>query len=387
MTQEPAIGKKTAWNLVGIGFASLIVSTYYDISRGPIVTPMTKDLGLNLTEAGAFIGASGLAATATTAWLIWALNRWSERSVMIFAAASGVAAALTAQMVQGFGTLLVLAMFLGITIAILGTMANILLVEGTPEPSQGRMLSSLHAVYGLVSMGTASFAGWALGQGLAWSKLILVALPFYAMLLLASTLKLPKHGLRRVQQGLSPKITRLQSLIILAFAFYVAGEVTMSLWMTTYLVKAQGFAMPMATRYLTVYFFLLMLTRLACAAFVKPSSEPVVLRLALLLPTLAAVVGWSFDWPEAFVVMGIFGPFFPLCLARMGRRFPEKWRVLAIWATFGLHIAVAVADYAVGSLADQFGIKSSILLSPIFLFAAFIVISLYLAFETNRAQA
>ncbi len=371
-----------AWGFILAAFMSLLASSYFDIIRGPLLPAVAAELGLEFAQSGWFLATGQAVAAVATLLMIAALNRWSERTVMIFICSLGLCAGLFAPLVASFGALLFLAGLLGMTVSMLGTMCNILLVEGAPLDLRSRFLAGMHTMYGIGSMSAASFVGFGLGHGFHWSTLYLVALPLYAALLVFSWKKLKRTGEGGARTVQSARLTPMQALVVVVFALYVAGEVSTSMWMTTFLVKTRGFTVSEATPYLSLYFLAMAVTRFGCAFWLKTKDEKFVLRLALCVPLVASALAWSGrSW--ALPLIGLFGPFFPVFLARTSRRFPDKWRSITIWSVVIMNVSIGIANVSVGSLADHFGINVAFRLPALFLALALGGMSWYLSAESQ----
>lgn len=370
------------WSFILAGFLSLLASSYYDIVRGPLLPAVAAELGLDFQQSGWFLATGTVTATVMTLLMIAALNRWSERTVTIAMCLCGIAAGCVAPFVQSFAALLGLAAILGMTVSTLGTMSNILLVEGAPVELRGRFLAAMHTMYGVGSMSAASVVGVGLGRGLHWSKLYLAAVPVYALLLIFVATKLKRQGKAGVQTVQSWRLSPPQALVVLCFTLYVAGEVTTSMWMTTFLVKTRGLSISEATPYLTAYFLALTLSRLACAFWVPQRMERGVVLGALAI-SVAAFFTAALGPSEAFAAVGLFGPFFPLFLARASRRFPDRWRSITIWSVVVFNAGIGLANLVLGALADHVGIGNAYFLPPAFLGAALIAAHLYFKAEAT----
>ena len=347
--------KDILWSFISAGFLSLLASSYFDIVRGPLMPAVAAELGLDFNQSGWFLATGTVTATAMTLLMIVALNRWSERTVTACICLGGLAVGVLAPFVSSFALLLGLAAILGMTVSTLGTMSNILLVEGAPKDLRGRFLAGMHTMYGVGSMSAASVVGIGLGKGFHWSTLYTIAVPVYLFLLIFVLLKLKRQGTPGPTTVQSWRLDPAQALVVVCFTLYVAGEVTTSMWMTTFLVQTRGLTISEATPYLTAYFLALTISRLACAFIVPVEKEQLVVRAALavsIVAFLCAATGPS--W--AFGLVGLFGPFFPLFLARASRRFPEKWRSITIWSVVVFNMGIGVANLILGQLADQFGI-------------------------------
>lgn len=339
--------------------------------RGPLLPVLAKSLGLSFSESGWFLAASYGAAALSVLCLMHALNVWSERAVVVGLTICGVATAVFATAVTGFVSLMLLAVLLGATVSSLGTMANVLIVEGTPPERVSRYMAAMHSMFGFGAMVATTVVGVGVARGLPWTWFFWAAVPVFVGLLVFALQRLGRqahHGAATVQ---STRLTRPQLLVIVTFCLYVAGEVTTTVWMTSYLVKTRGFSVSEATPYVTACFLIMTLSRVACAFVMTPSRETWTLRLALLLPIVALLCG-HLGLSPALALAGVYGPFFPVFLSRAGRAFPETWRSLTIWIMVLMNVLLGVCNLSLGALADGLGIEAAYLLPIALLFAAFV---------------
>jgi len=372
------------WSFLVGGYLSLFAAAYFDIIRGPLLPSIAADLGLAFSASGAFLTIGQAVGLVLTFLMIGALNRWSERTIMAGTCVIGIGACLVAPQVHSFGALLGLGSLIGIVIAVLDAMANILVVEAVPVHLQGRFLSGLHSIYGLASLASASVVGVALMHGMRWSSLYAAALPAYVALLIFAWRTLGNVRAKAERTVQSARLSRLQMLVVLVFAVYVAGEVATSMWLVSYLVQKRGLTASGATTYLMLYFLVYTLVRLACAFFIQPRHEKTVLHLAL-IASVAAFVLADLGPTWAFAFVGLFGPFFPVFLARVSRSFPLSWRSLTIWIMAAMNVTIGLANLTIGRLADTWGMPIAFLLPPALLASALLLLLLYFRLEPPAA--
>lgn len=369
--------KTVSWSFVLAGFGSLLVSAYYDNIRGPLIPEVARVLGLSFAQSGWFLAICSASGTLAALGLMRALNRWSERTVIVALSALALTAALSAVGVSGFASLAVLAVLIGATISTLGSMANVLLVEGVPPERSGRFLSALHAMFGIGSMIATTAVGVASARGFSWSTLYLAGIPAVLILGMFAAARLGRGRPKGALTIQSEMPTKAHGLVIATFAVYVAGEVTAAAWMTSYLVGARGLTTANAAPYLTAFYFTMTVTRVLCAFVVTPAREAWLLRAALVLPIAsfgAAFLGHL--W--ALALVGLLGPFFPVFLGRASRAFPDTWRSLTLWTIVGMNIMLGIFNVTLGDLADRVGIAQAYLLPAGLLAAAFMLLQLCL---------
>jgi MFS family permease len=375
----------TQWGFVLAGFASLLSSAYYDVIRGPLLPAIAADLGLAFTGSGWFFAVGNAGGMLTTILLIWALNRWSERRVTVIASVLGIGFGLFALSVVSLAWLLVFAFGIGATVTLLGTMSNVLVLEGAPEPRKARFLAGLHTMYGAGSASAAALVGIMLAHGFHWSRLFVVGIPIFVGILLFAIWRMPGRDVRPSPPQ-PASLSKLQMLAVLVFSLYVVGEVTTSFWLTTYLVHVEGMDAPSASYMLTAYFLVLTAARVTCSLTLTPRRERLVLVLALTLPVLCLAAG-LYGWRAGFVLTGLYGPFFPVFLARLSRLFPANWRSMLVWTITVMTGLIGVANLTLGRLADWLGLQKAFWLPPLLLAAAAAALCLYLYLEPKALAA
>lgn len=361
--------KKVSWGFVAAGFGSLLTAAYYDNIRGPLLPPMATELGLAYEDSGWFLGLGYVAATISTLILLRALNHFSERAVMMAATALGLLAALVGTQVSGIPSLMLLALIGGAAVSNLGTMSNVLVMEGAPPESAGRFLSGLHAMFGIGSMAATAAVGIGIGNGMHWSSFYAAGAPLVLALMVGSALVLTRRGERIERTVQAMSLTPLQVLVVVTFGIYVAAEVSGVTWMTSYLVNERGMTVATAAPYVTAYFLVMTLSRLTSAAWIRPQYERLVLGSVLILPILAYVAAHAgANWTLALV--GLYGPFFPVFLSQIRRAFPDKWRSITLWTVVSMNVSIGLTHVVLGGLADHIGIENAYYVPMILLMVA-----------------
>jgi hypothetical protein len=158
------------------------------------------------------------------------------------------------------------------------------------------------------------------------------------------------------------------------------------MWMTTYLVREHGFSPSAATPYLSAFFLVMATSRVVCAVAVRERWERLILRGALVLPLGAFAAAYLFGLKSALALTGLFGPFFPVFLARQSRRYPDRWRSVTIWTMVAMSVTIGLCNLLVGRAADLVGLRTAYLLPPLLLIAAFALLSVVLAGEESAGR-
>lgn len=364
------------------GFFCQTASAFYDVIRGPILPALATTLGLEYTEASYFLIAGQFASTLAALTLVFAVQRFGGRRIVQVACLLGCAVGALGPLVHGLPTLLLLGGLMGATVSSLGSIATILIVEGSPSVHHARTLAALHSMYGVGSMAAAAAAGISKAAPDKWSQLLWVPLPLFISLALYLQWRWPKALVAADSQP-PPRpawLSPMQMAVILGIAIYVVGEVTASTWMVTFLVRGQGYSVAEAAPYLAGFFAVLTVSRLLCAALIKPGWEVPVLLLSLVLPALALALALGSGSGVALSAAGLLGPFYPLMIAYIRRCFPARWQSMTLLTIFTMNIAIAGGNLVVGRLADVHGIWVAYCLPPGLLLLALV----YLLFVFRR---
>lgn len=357
------------------GFASLFVVSFLDNSRGPLLPVLLEQLDIPYEAAGRFLTVGCIAAVIATLIMGKILRARGERFVALGIATFALLPGFIAPFVDDVMKLLLLGATMGASVAMLGSMCNILTVRGSPEDKRGRFLSFQQAMYGIGSL----LAPWTfsilLEKGYAWWWLLVIATAAIFVLGVAFFLLLPESPgpIEALAEKPKSKISPRGLLMIILFAFYVAGEVLASMWMNSLMVAKQGMSPAEAARYGIFFFANLSLARFLCFLFARPATETWILVGSLIAGISFCVLGQQgHSW--ALPLIGILGPFFPLSMAKISRQFPEQWQAMTIYVYVGIQSMLALMHQSVGSLADALGIEIAFLLSPLFLLISLLLL-------------
>jgi fucose permease len=370
-------------NFVFCSLASLLVGAYLDSVRGPLMPVLTHELGLKYSGTSLFLVLGCVASVGVAFALNPLLNRFGEKAVTQGICVLGIFTVIASTAVKSYFGLLAFALLIGSTVYSFGTICNVLLISGTHGFYRSRFMCALHTVYGLSSVISPVVAASLLSHGFPWQSAMLVTLPILIMLLLCVTKVIPSN-VSDVSAPESAKVSGLQGLIILTFAFYVGGEVMTSMWMVTYLVEYRQLTLSLAAPYATGFFLAMAVTRLICFFSLSSRMETAILWGSLILYCLFFGLGHlGFLW--AFPLSGVLGPWFPLLLARVSRDFPGQSRVLTIWILTAMQATLAVSHWIVGKSTDIFGIHNTYYLPLGMMLAA--LVSLYAYLKAHRSAS
>ena len=375
--------------LIAAGFLTLMAVAYLDNIRGPLLPVLCRELGIPYRDAGLFLTVGNIAAVLSVLMLGRILNRYNEKYVLIGACLFSAIPGILAPWISGFWGLLLLGVFIGASVSIIGSLSNILTIQGASEARRGRILSAQQVMYGvgsfLAPLGFSMAMNWQLSW---WSVLALATIIFgaysvgFSRSIDANRLKQEKHS--KPHQAFRFRDTSLaQKIAVLTFGTYVGGEVLGSMWMATLMVDHFKLSTTDAADFVGYFFLALAVTRLLSFVFVRPRWERWIIYGSL----LGGVIGLSLGQQGiliGFVLAAAVGPFFPLFMAEVSRQFPKVWRQIAIWIFVSIQSSLGMVHLSTGRLSDWLGIHQAFLLAPLLLL---ITLILYLGFESLCRKA
>lgn len=358
------------------GFASLFAAAFIDNARGPVLPVLCEQLNIPYETAGLFLMIGNVAAVLVTFTLGRLLPRIGDRKAAIITSWLAVIPGVLAPLVSDRASLLFLGLLLGASVSLVGSLSSILTVRGSPEASRGRFVSMQQVMYGIGSLiAPLLFSAltrveqpwWWLFSGSSAVTLIL-GLTYFKIL--------PREEIKPEPEDRDGKNTVWDGaaiVMMLVFAFYVAGEVLASMWMSTLMVGQQNFKPEDAAQYQMGFFMIMGLTRFLCFLLVRPRYETQVLLGCLFLGVSFAILGQQgHSW--ALPLVGVVGPFFPLTMARISVQFPQTWKQMMIYVYVCIQSMLALMHVSVGRVADSLGIDKAFLLAPTFLFLSMLLL-------------
>lgn len=361
------------------------MSSYLDTVRGPLLPVLTQSLGLKYSESSWFLVLGNIAAIAMT-FLMVPLVRWmGEKKLALLILSFAILAVCDAFWVDQFSALLYFALLLGAAVSTAGAVTNLLVIRGSEARLRSHMLCALHLMYGLGSLVAPFVVKWGVANGISWRWLITGVIPALAGLLAWVAFGVPDES------PAPPRVERvrgrdlwLQLVVVVAFALYVGGEVTLSMWMVTYLVDFRHLPLTEAASYASGFFVVMSITRFFCVFYLPSSGDGKVLWGSLVLCCIFFVCG-HLGWTLGFSLAGILGPYFPLFLSKAGREFPETSRTLTLWILSCMQVTLALCHWLVGRFTDLVGIETTYWL-PLVLMALAMVALFFYEFSRKRPQ-
>lgn len=350
-----------------VGFLVLVAASYLDNVRGPLLPLITAELKIPYSVTGLFLTCGNFAATIAILLMNPVIRKLGEKKTALFLCAFGAIGSLFAHVVVGEATLLLFSILLGAGIASLGTMANVMVIKGASDVKRGHYLSALHITYGVASFVAPYVVGSLVTHGVRWPFVFSGILIWFAcaMMFILKGKETKILSGSHTQQELSSKEENIpdthrdigsiaKAFLFIIFSLYVGGEVLTSMWLSTYLVEYRNLTIDRASLYVSGFFLCLAASRLFSFIWVTPKYEMLVIWLVLFISLGAMLIGHA-GYFEAFMFVGLLGPFFPLFLAKVSRLFGREWRRLTIWLIACIQLFLGFLHYFVGLVVDRFG--------------------------------
>lgn len=369
------------------GFLALLGGAYIDNIKNALLPVLAKDLNLSLDQAGLFLTLGNVGSFVFTFLIGYALKYRSERSITFFVCMAAVVVSSYTLFVTGSGSLFILATLMGGLGACLGTLTNILMMEGSTASFKGRLLTytqmmgALAAISGplvLTAIGSIDFH---------WAWLFVSSVPFFIVMAIFALKALPRRpkeprGPTRERRTGTAPLSKWQLYIIGIFCVYVAAEGLSTSWMVMYIEKVFHYSTGESSRYLIAYLLIIAGTRFLAGTFVRPRFERYVLIATLLLGIVSSALGF-WGYPIALSFIGLTGPFFPLFLGRICNIFPDSWKQITVYVSLAIQVFIAFCHYAMGALAEVWGLGAIFGVVPILFATTLFLLLFYLSREQN----
>ena len=361
------------------GLLLMLSASYLDNVRGVILPVITKQLKVNYSDGSWFLVLGNWAALVFTLSLLPLIKRYHDRKLAFGLALFAIAVLFSGILVADFPRLLLFAFVLGGVLASMGTLSNLLTMNGTTPLILSRTLSGMHVMYGVGSLLAPIVTAPMLAKNIAWQWVLWVPIPLLlGVVWLNFSAKTSVFGNDAATQQTTVKfkMSKLQLLLLAAFGAYVCGEVLVSMWMTTYLIEFRGLTIDGAAPYLIGFFAVMALTRFVCFLLASESYVKPLIYFSLTVPVVMFVLGLAgYNW--AFCAVGLIGPFFPLFMARITRTFPDAWQQLTIFVVVTMQLGLGLAHLVLGKLVDLLGAQKAYMVPIVFLVFTLIIILIY----------
>jgi fucose permease len=311
------------------------------------------------------------------------LRRFDRKSVLQGGCISLIVALIGLAWSPHFNVFLAFSLLLGMSLGIIGLIPNVLVTLGAPENLKQRLLSGLHAMYGLASFCAPLVVAQVGAMTGSWRPVFLAAIGAPLALLLYSTHSI-HHSLHKkpekiLERHLLSKNHRLLPQVFIAcmLSFNVAGEIMISSRLALYMRREWNFDLQQSSLYVT-YFFIAMLIGRSLFAFVHfKSSIRTLLSISIVLTLVAGVAG-LYVHPLYLALTGFtIAPFYPLSITFISREFPGDLDSAISYMMATDSLMLVFMHLAVGRMTDLFGIHQALLVGMFFFVFSFALLNSY----------
>lgn len=300
------------------------------------------------------------------------VDRRGYKGMMLFALLAIIIGLEAIAFAPSFGWLRAAVLFIGFGGGIVNGGANALVADISSD-QRGAGLALLGVFFGVGAAGM-PFALWALDDAfsrvaiLAWiGALLLIPVVMTVLTPFPAPKQTQGFPLAQARSLLGDRVLLLMGLML----FLESGmEITVGGWTTSYFINELGIAQATATIYLSLYWFGMMLARLALGVMLRRASAATVLLScigialagSLLLVATSSVVAAS----AGVFLLGVgFAAGFPVILGFVGDRHPQL-----SGTAFSLVIVMAlvggmILPFVTGVLGFAYGLRASFLIVPV----------------------
>ena len=303
---------RAIWLLTAAGFFSFFIFGFVDNLKGSTLSSLLVDLDFSYAQGGSILLGAYLGFFIATLAAGILADSVGNRRILILAGGLISVGILAFAGATSFWLLFAAMVVLGLGMGCIEVSGNGLIIQ-LHQINRGRYLNLLATFHGIGALIVPLYAGWLLNAGVSWRQVFQYSLPLAVLLTLAFALTpVPKSAAKPTEssgfdwQAVGKLgFTRQMIWFYLAIAFYVSAELGIGAWIVEFLQRSKGFSLTGATGFLSLFFAMVMLGRVAGSFVVE--------RLGYMRSVLGAAAGGL-----VCVLIGIFGPpslavFVPIC--------------------------------------------------------------------------
>lgn len=366
------------------GLLLLIVGSYLDNIRGPLLPFLTQKLLLRYSQSVWLFVAASLGAITLAGLYLRVVEKHGIRRAKYLGIGIGFTSNAASLWVTNEISLFVFAFLMGGAISSLGSLANLFVFQGTEERLRARAYSALHTMYGAASALGPLVVPAILNIGLAWQWVFLPSVLLLALLTLLPMREVPSS----VNSVNTPRTSgQLSWSVIATFVVYVLSEVLTSMWMVALLVETKGFTIASASPYLTFFFIFIAFSRILCIIWpVTEKQERRILWGSQVIFVVCLILGTLVS-PVALSIAGLVGPFFPFFMARVTRRFGLQSQGIMLRAFFAIPVSSAIVNFIYGQATRWVTLDKLFLINLVCAIATLPLLGWYLRLESCQNLA
>ena len=367
------------------------------ISLGPLLDPMTEELGIALADAGLISAAFAVGMLVGVLALNFLLAGVPAKWTLIGAAwLQTVALAASGALANGLWSLFVCYFFVGLGCVFLNSLPGMWVSSHVKEGTHRAMVILL--LFFAIGMAvTPIFIGIALGLGVTWRWVYIVEAVLSGVLALILTSRPISDitgrknlgwGRLRTVIGFNPE---LFVTVIVASILYIGSEFIINVWLPKFEIDVLGASKTVASAAVALFWVGLIIGRLIVISLTKRFQASRLLLVGMAIMAVFALGIALSTSVEMSLVMSFLSGFgasaaFPLILGFSGR-FPA-WHAGVVYSAVVMAGALGriVFPYLIGPIADSAGFRLAMGLAFV-LAGACSLLSLYLHRVSGEGDA
>ncbi|MGZ3746937.1 MAG: MFS transporter [Pseudobdellovibrionaceae bacterium] len=381
------------WPYIIISYFSLFVFGLTDNLRGPLFPEILKTYAVSDSLGSWMFAISSISGFVASYVARSLLKCFDRRFVLQGGCLSMILALLGLAWAPGFNVFLGFSFLLGMSLGIIGLIPNVLVSLGAPPNLKQRLMSGLHAMYGLASFCAplvVAQVGTLTGN---WRYVFLVAIAGPLGLFLYSLHSTHNNLHEKPERSLEPQVRKKrqnllpQLLIASMLSFDVAGEIMISSRLALFMRREWNFDLQQSSLYVT-YFFIAMLVGRGLFAVVHFRHSIRSLLSTSIILTLVSGFAGLYVHPLFLALTGFsIAPFYPLSITFISGEFPEDLDSAISYLMTMDSLMLVFMHLAVGRMADLFGIHRALLVGMGFFVGSFLLLHLYHLFFIKKNLA
>lgn len=371
------------WPFIILSYFSLFVFGLTDNIRGPLFPEILKAFQISDSAGSWMFAMSALSGVVSSYFTRHLLRRYNRKAVLQGGCAALIFALVGMSWSPQFYYFLFFSVCFGLSLGIIGLIPNVLVPLGAPANLKQRLLSGLHAMYGLASFCAPLVVAQVAGATGNWRHVFLVATMGPLALLLYSLhsthANLHKKPAPRLQEHVHKSKTLLipQVFLALMVSFDVAGEIMISSRLALYMRREWNFDLQQSSLYVT-YFFIAMLVGRSLFALIHFKQSPRFLLSVSIVSTIITGLLGLYYHPGFLALTGFtIAPFYPLSISFISNEFPGDLDDAVSYMMATDSLMLVFMHLSVGKLTDLFGIHQAILVGLGFFAISFCFVNSY----------
>ncbi len=358
------------WLLTVGGFFAFFVFGFVDNLKGPTLPALLRDLNFNYSQGGTILFGAYIGFMVATLLTGVLADATGMKTVLLLAGISLTVGLTAFSLVNSFWLLVAALFIVGLGLGAIEVGGNGLIVD-LHTGNRGRFLNLLAVFHGVGSFVVPLYAAQLLSASFSWRQVyqfaIILAIGLAIFFLLVRYPRPPRSGnTLDLRTLVSAGFTRQMTWYYLLVTVYVAAEIGIAAWIVEYLQQAKGFDITGSSFYLSLFFAMIMVGRLAGSVIVERIGYLRIMLIASVASIVCLTIGILGSTVLAFFIplTGLFfSIMFPTTTAAVSSlQLANRGAILGVLFTFG-GLGGALGPWLIGTAADRVGIEAAFALT------------------------